>query len=198
MAETATAAPSPSGAPQGPAPDPFSHPIGWLRHRLLVITLGAAVFPLVVLFAIYFFDEFDTTAFTVLAPQIKHAFGLSDKNFINIVALNLAVILLCAVPVGFYGDRLPRRKLVVAGAVVAGVFSFATGLAPFLWLFVLMRLGNGVGVLVNDPIHRSLLTDYYKPRGILRNIEGVGTPEEVEGRIASALRDHVTTGPANP
>ena len=44
----------------------------------------------------------------------------------------------------------------------------------------------------------ALLTDYYKPRGILRNIEGVGTPEEVEGRIAAALRDHVTTGPANP
>jgi adenylate kinase len=44
----------------------------------------------------------------------------------------------------------------------------------------------------------ALLTDYYKPRGILRNIEGVGTPEEVEGRITSALRDHVTTGPANP
>jgi adenylate kinase len=44
----------------------------------------------------------------------------------------------------------------------------------------------------------ALLTDYYKPRGVLRNIEGVGTPEEVEGRIASALRDHLTAGPANP
>ncbi len=44
----------------------------------------------------------------------------------------------------------------------------------------------------------ALLTDYYKPRGILRNIEGVGTPEEVEGRIASVLRDHLTAGPANP
>ena len=172
MAETTTAGRNPGGAaplvdrplpPQGPAPDPLTHPVGWLRHRLLVITLGAAIFPLVVLFAIYFFDEFDTTAFLVLAPQIKHAFGLSDRSFVNIVALNLAIVLICAVPVGFYGDRLPRRKLVVAGAVVAGVFSFATGLAPFLWLFVLMRIGNGVGVLVNDPIHRSLLSDYYKP-----------------------------------
>src|SRR5205807_10266682 len=107
--------------------------------------------------------QFDTTAFLVLAPQIKHAFGLSDRSFVNLVALHLAIVLICAVPVGFYGDRLPRRKLVVAGAVVAGVFSFATGLAPFLWLFVLMRIGKGVGVLVNDPIHRSLLSDYYKP-----------------------------------
>lgn len=44
----------------------------------------------------------------------------------------------------------------------------------------------------------ALLTDYYKPRGVLRTIEGVGTPDEVEGRIVSALRDNLTTGPANP
>jgi len=44
----------------------------------------------------------------------------------------------------------------------------------------------------------ALLTDYYKPRGVLRTIEGVGTPEDVEGRIVSALRDNLTAGPANP
>ena len=44
----------------------------------------------------------------------------------------------------------------------------------------------------------SLLSGYYKSRGLLRCIDGVGSPDEVEGRIASALRDHVTRGPANP
>ncbi|HKC59758.1 MAG TPA: nucleoside monophosphate kinase, partial [Myxococcales bacterium] len=44
----------------------------------------------------------------------------------------------------------------------------------------------------------ALLTGYYKPRKVLRTIEGVGTPEEVEGRIVSALRDHLTGGPAQP
>jgi adenylate kinase len=44
----------------------------------------------------------------------------------------------------------------------------------------------------------ALLTGYYKPRGVVRTIEGVGTPEEVEGRIVSALRDNLTAGPANP
>jgi adenylate kinase len=44
----------------------------------------------------------------------------------------------------------------------------------------------------------ALLTGYYKPRGVVRTIAGVGTPEEVEGRIVSALRDNVTAGPANP
>ena len=44
----------------------------------------------------------------------------------------------------------------------------------------------------------ALLTGYYKPRKVLRTIEGVGTPEEVEGRIVAALRDHLTAGPAQP
>ena len=44
----------------------------------------------------------------------------------------------------------------------------------------------------------SLLTGYYKARGVVRNIDGVGTPDEVEGRIVSALRDNLTTGPAQP
>src|SRR5262249_7445463 len=49
------------------------------------------------------------------------------------------------------------------GAVVAGTFSFLTGVVTSVTLLVLMRIGNGVGQLVNDPIHKSLLTDYYPP-----------------------------------
>jgi adenylate kinase len=44
----------------------------------------------------------------------------------------------------------------------------------------------------------SLLIGYYKARGLLRCVDGVGSPDEVEGRIVSALRDEVTRGPANP
>jgi adenylate kinase len=44
----------------------------------------------------------------------------------------------------------------------------------------------------------ALLTGYYKARGIVRNVDGVGTPDEVEGRIVSVLRDTLTTGPAKP
>jgi adenylate kinase len=41
----------------------------------------------------------------------------------------------------------------------------------------------------------SLLSGYYKARGLLRCIDGVGSPDEVEGRIVSALS---TQGPAKP
>ena len=137
--------------------------IGRIRQGFEKVSGGMLIFPLVVLFFLYFFDEFDTAAFNTLAPEIQKAFHLSDRGFTTLVILNITVVLLAAVPIGYYGDRLPRTKLVVISAVVAGVCSFATGLAVGLALLVTFRIGNGVGLIANDPIHRSLLTDYYRP-----------------------------------
>ncbi len=134
-----------------------------LRKRLDDITGGMPTFPLRILFLLFFFDEFDTAAFNVLAPNIKEAFHLTDTAFGLLVVTNLTVVLLLAVPVGYYGDRLPRRNLVITGAIIAGVFSFFTGLAPLIGFLILARLGNGIGRLMNDSIHNSLLADYYKP-----------------------------------
>ena len=44
----------------------------------------------------------------------------------------------------------------------------------------------------------AVLSGYYKARGLLRCVDGVGSPDEVEGRILAVLRDRVTQGPANP
>src|SRR3954468_8988751 len=134
-----------------------------LRKRIDDICGDMPTLPLVVLFLLFFFDEFDTAAFNILAPNIREAFHLTVLAFGTIVVVNLTIVLLLAVPAGYYGDRLPRRKLVIAGAIIAGVFSALTGVAPVLFLLVLFRLGNGVGRLLNDSIHNSLLSDYYKP-----------------------------------
>jgi ABC-type branched-subunit amino acid transport system ATPase component/predicted MFS family arabinose efflux permease len=141
----------------------ITHPIEFVRKQFDDVTAGQLAFPLLVLFLIFFFDEFDTAAFGTLVNDIEKVFHLTDRAFGLIVFLNIMVLFALAIPIGYYGDRLPRKKVVIASAVVAGVFSLATGLAPTLLLLVLFRLGNGVGLLANDPIHRSLLSDYYTP-----------------------------------
>ena len=82
--------------------------ISWAKGRFARVTDGVDIFPLVVLFTLFFFDEFDTSAFAVLAPNIQEYFHLTDRAFGLIVIGNLSVVLALAVPVGFYGDRLPR------------------------------------------------------------------------------------------
>src|SRR3954469_10378284 len=145
--------------------------------RLQRVTSGMPTFPLVILTTLFFFDEWDTAAFNVLAPEIQHAFHLTDRAFGLLVIGNLSVVLLLAAPLGFLGDRLPRVRFVAAGALVAGVFSLLTGLAGTLLILWSVGLGSGIGRLVNDPIHSSLLSDYYLPDdrpavyGIHRNAE---------------------------
>ena len=128
------------------------------------LTSGLPLFPLGVLSLLFFFDEWDTAAFNVLAPNIQHAFHLSDRAFGILVIANLSVVLLAAIPLGYFGDRMPRVWFVTGGALIAGLFSFLTGFAGALVALVFIRLGNGIGRIVNDPIHSSLLSDYYLPK----------------------------------
>src|SRR5947207_15179226 len=103
--------------------------------RLARITGGAAALPLIVMTLLFAFDQFDTAAFGVLAPTIEKVFHLTDSRFGFIVILNLSFVLLLAIPIGFVGDRLSRTKMVVLGGILAGIFSFLTGLVGSVaWL----------------------------------------------------------------
>ncbi|MDQ1372754.1 MAG: hypothetical protein QOJ09_92 [Actinomycetota bacterium] len=124
-------------------------------------TRGEAIFPLAVLTAIYFFDEFDTAAFGTLAPDIKRSFHLTDERFIGLIIINVSLIVLLAVPAGYLADRVSRVKIVIVSGVLAGAFSLFTGLATSVAFLTLARFGNGIGVLANGPIHNSMLADYY-------------------------------------
>jgi ABC-type branched-subunit amino acid transport system ATPase component/predicted MFS family arabinose efflux permease len=165
-----------------------------LRSRLEPAVGGAALLPLVVLFLLFFFDEFDTAAFGVLAPDIERTFHLTDARFGVIVILNVSIVLLLAVPVGWLGDRLKRTRMVVIGGVLAGLFSFLTGVVGTVALLFVVRIANGLGRLVNDPVHSSLLADYYPPkvRGVVYAIHrtapqwGLAVGAAVAG-IAAAL-----------
>ncbi|MCW2572624.1 MAG: ABC-type branched-chain amino acid transport system, ATPase component [Frankiales bacterium] len=134
-----------------------------LRGRVDRLTGGASVTPLALLAALYFFDEFDTSAFGVLAPNIKKAFHMSDGRYTTVVLLNLSIVLLLGIPAGFLGDRGPRRLLVVVCGIGAGIFSLLTGVVGSVFLLLLVRIGNGVGNLSNTTVQQSLLADYYTP-----------------------------------
>jgi branched-chain amino acid transport system ATP-binding protein len=139
------------------------NPIKKLRDVLDRDTGKVAATALIVLTLLYFFDEFDTAAFGTLAPDIRHSFHLSLHDFTNLVILNVSLLLLLAIPVSQLGDRIKRVPLVVVSGVLAGVFSFGTGIVMSLGLLVAVRFGNGLGLLANGPIHNSLLSDYYEP-----------------------------------
>ena len=155
-----------------------------LRGRLPLA--GLPLLPLGLLVAIHFFDQFDTAAFTVLTPEIKRAFGLSTAAIGGIVAANIAFTAIFVLMIGYIADRTERRRLVAMSAVLAATTSFLTGTATAIWFLVIMRFANGVGRLVNDPVHTSLLADYYPAE---RRAEAIATHRAAQplGEIVGPL-----------
>jgi branched-chain amino acid transport system ATP-binding protein len=132
-----------------------------IRRRLLLITGGAAIFPLLVLFGLNAVDELDRTAFAVLLPNIRDEFGLNLQGVLSLVGVVALAALLLQVPIASLADRTNRVRIAWIGAAVWGVFSLLTGLASTLVVLAIARSGSGVGKAVVDPTHNSLIADYY-------------------------------------
>ena len=144
-------------APTPDEPSPFRHPIQYLRFAIG----DESAMPLAVLFGLNAVDELDRSAFAVLVPEIRDAFGLDNQGILTVVAIVSALGLGLQPFIGFLADRRSRVGIAVAGAGAWGFFSLMTGFAPAVGLLVAARCGSSIGRLVNGPTHDSLLSDYY-------------------------------------
>jgi MFS family permease len=139
----------------------------WVQEwRPSTITLGAPVYPLIVLFGLNAVDELDRAAFAVLLPDIRNHFDLSNAGALRLVSLTTIAVLLIEIPLSFYCDRGNRVRIATIGATVWAAFSFGTGAAisvASLGMLIAMRVGAGTGRSVVTPTHSSLLSDYYEP-----------------------------------
>jgi branched-chain amino acid transport system ATP-binding protein len=146
----------------------------------------AGLFPLVVLFGFAWVDEFDQVAFGALSPEIRHFFHLSEASFILIVSLSGALSILVSAPLGYIADRHNRVRISQVAALIWGIAALGTGLAPVLGVLVAARFVAGIGRLVNEPVHPSLLSDYYPPRS-LPAVFGVHRFAVIFGNIAGPI-----------
>jgi MFS family permease len=118
---------------------------------------------LFVLFGLNAVDELDRAAFSVLLPDIRDAFGLSDSGALALVSATTVAVILIEVPLSFYADRRNRVRIATVGAAIWALFSVGTGLAVSVAMLIAMRIGAGGGRAVVTPTHSSLLSDWYKP-----------------------------------
>ena len=132
-----------------------------VKKWLLGVTGGAAVFPLLVLFGLNAVDELDRTAFAVLLPNIRDAFGLNLTGLLGLIGFVSFVALVLQVPIAAYSDRHNRVRITWIGALAWAFFSLLTGLAWSIVVLGIARAGSGIGKAVVDPTHNSLIADYY-------------------------------------
>ena len=145
--------------PTTPAARRRVRPVQFMRNYMGGERLG----PILTLFAFNAVDEFDVAAFALLGPEISDAFGIDLATFGTIALVATLLVPFVSLPVSILADRTKRIPIVLAGAVLWGASSFGTGLATTLGLLIVFRLGSAFGKVVNDPVHGSLIADYYSP-----------------------------------
>ena len=148
--------------------------------RLAKFGGGATLFPLAVLFGIELLDQATQSAFNVLTPNIRDAFGLTNAGILLIVAIAGAAALLCTLPVAVLADRVNRVRIALIGAIVGPAFSIGLGLSQGVVVATVMLVGVSMGQAVIFPTHNSLLADYY--------------PVPARPRVYSAHRSGISIG----
>ena len=147
-------------APVAPvaAPGLSEGPDGLTLRRVLA-TWGAS--PLLVLTALNAVDELDRIAFIILGPDIQRTFGLSDAALGGVNGISGLLVVAMAIPFAVAADRRRRTTLAGAAGLVWAVFAFLTGVVRSTGQLVVVRILSGLGKASVDPVHGSLLSDYY-------------------------------------
>ena len=79
-----------------------------------------------------------------LLPAYQDALGLSKTQAGLVVAAYSAAVLVTAVPVGHWADRLGPKRATVAGVVLMSASTFAFAAANDFWVLLAARAGQGV------------------------------------------------------
>jgi ABC-type branched-subunit amino acid transport system ATPase component/predicted MFS family arabinose efflux permease len=167
-------------APAATTPGAAPRTKGWFGRWCDRTTGGEPLFPLVVLFGLNAVDELGRYAFGVLLPNIRDDFGVSTQGILTVVAFGLIGGLVLALPIGFWGDRFNRVHMIIIAGIVLGSFTVLTSLAVGIVMLAIARAGAELGRGFNDPIHNSLIPDYYdmgvRPRvyAVHRSANSVG------------------------
>ena len=117
--------------------------------------------PVATLFALNAVDELDRVAFTVLAPNLREAFDLNTAALAAISSIGGVMTLVVALPLAALADRRDRTRIAAVTGLVWAAFAALTGLVVNAGQLVVARLGAGVGKASIEPVHPSLLADYY-------------------------------------
>jgi len=101
-------------------------------------------------------------------PLYASAQGATPAGVGAIVAAQMGVAALTAVPFGLASDRWGRGRLLFAGTLVSAVTCFALAAATAPWALALVYAASGVGVAAFTPAMMSLVGDVAAPGGAAR------------------------------
>ena len=133
---------------------------------------GLATF--IILLVLNSLDELELAALTVLAPDIRDTFGVSDGTIVFISSASASFFVLGAMPMGYLADRVKRAPIIGIASLFFGFFVFMSGLAVNAFMLFWTRFGVGVAKSNTITVHSSLIADTY-PIGVRGRMGALNT-----------------------
>jgi MFS transporter, AAHS family, 4-hydroxybenzoate transporter len=116
-------------------------------------------------------EGYDMQTLSFAAPAILREWGVSRAEFGVVISAHLFGYLVGAVCLSFYGDRLGRRNIILAGVVIFSIFTFGAGFAGSQLELFAWRFGAGIGLGGAIPTGIALAAEYM-PRRIRATMIG--------------------------
>ncbi len=111
-----------------------------------------------------FLEGFEMQLVGYTAPVMADALHVSKFAFGWVFAANNAGFLLGAIGLSSLGDRVGRKRMLVAGVLTFGVFTLAIGYSTTLWQVLLFRVLSGIGLGGAVPNVIALVAEYAPAR----------------------------------
>jgi MFS transporter, AAHS family, 4-hydroxybenzoate transporter len=140
---------------------------------------------------ITFFDGFDTNAIAFAAPYLAKAYSFDKSALAKVFAAGGFGTLFGGFLFGALGDRIGRRRAVIAATLTFAILTLLLALSDRYWELMLVRLLNGVALGGALPLTWALGVEYvptrYRATAVTLIMLGYGIGVAAAGPISVAL-----------
>jgi AAHS family 4-hydroxybenzoate transporter-like MFS transporter len=138
-----------------------------------------------------FLDGFDLNVISFAAPYLQAAFHLDNPTLGVVFASAGAGAALGGVLFGFWGDRVGRRRAIIAAVGLFGLFTLLLALAARDWELMVMRFVGGIALGGALPLIWALSIEYvpvrYRATVVTLIMLGYGLGACLAGPVSVAL-----------
>jgi len=134
--------------------------VGTLRDALAASDVS--LYPALALGLLVAVDQLQSTALTILGPEITGALGIGRPAYALVLVVKTMVVMVAALPLAAVVQRTPRRAAVsIVTAFAWAILTAMTGFVISIWGLVVIAVAAGAATASVRSVHQPLLLDCY-------------------------------------
>ena len=120
---------------------------------------------LTLLMLAYTLSMCDRMILSILFPDIKAEFGLSDTQLGLLGGISFALFYATmGLPIARLSDQHSRKWIIIVSLVVFSIMTALSGFAAGFISLLILRIGVGIGEAGVNPASHSIIADYFPPQ----------------------------------